>query len=88
MLIDFCGGGVTGRSPLPPYPDSRESSRVARVLFILATARMQRAAELLRTTRLGIKQVAQEVGYTSLVTFIHKVMPSAYRQASRKGVQK
>ncbi len=49
---------------------------------------MQRAAELLRTTRLGITQVAQEVGYTSLVTFIHKVMPSAYRQASRKGVQK
>ncbi len=63
-------------------------------MFILATARMQRAAELLRTTRLGIKQVAQEVGYTSVVTFdrnfkrIHKLMPSAYRLASRMPVQK
>ncbi len=60
----------------------------------LVEARMQRAAELLRTTRLGIKQIAQEVGYSRLVTFdrnfkrILKMMPSAYRQASRKSVQK
>ncbi len=59
----------------------------------LVEVRMQHAAELLRTTRLGIKQIAQKVGYASLVTFdrtfkrIHKVMPSAFRLASRKPVQ-
>jgi transcriptional regulator GlxA family with amidase domain len=30
---------------------------------------MQRAAELLRTTRVGIEQVAQAVGYPSAKTF-------------------
>lgn len=35
----------------------------------LTRVRMQRAASLLRTTRLGIEQVAQTVGYSSFATF-------------------
>ncbi len=60
----------------------------------LVEARMQRAAELLRTTRMAIRAIAREVGYPSLGTFdrnfkrIHTMMPSAYRRANRKPVQK
>lgn len=35
----------------------------------LASVRMQRAADLLRRTRLGIEQIAQAVGYPNVATF-------------------
>ncbi len=60
----------------------------------LLEVRMQRAAELLRTTRLGIKQIALEVGYANLVTFgrsfkrVHNMMPSGFRLATGSDVQK
>jgi YesN/AraC family two-component response regulator len=55
----------------------------------LTEVRMQRAADLLRTTRLGIEQIAQAAGYASIKTFdrifkrVHGLTPSEFR--SRKG---
>ncbi len=55
----------------------------------LLEARMQRAAELLRSVPLGIKEIAREVGFANLGTFnrnfkrVHHVLPSALRLVSR-----
>jgi transcriptional regulator GlxA family with amidase domain len=50
---------------------------------------MQRARKLLRTTRLGIEQIAQAVGYSSGVTFdrifkrAYGITPSEFRASRR-----
>ncbi|HYL80591.1 MAG TPA: helix-turn-helix transcriptional regulator, partial [Candidatus Acidoferrum sp.] len=54
----------------------------------LAEVRMQRAADLLRTTRLGVEQIAQAVGFARTTTFdrifkrAFRLTPSAYRQGA------
>ena len=54
----------------------------------LTEMRMQRAADLLRTTRLGIEQIAQTVGYSSFASFdrlfkrAFGITPSALRARS------
>ncbi|HSB80466.1 MAG TPA: helix-turn-helix domain-containing protein [Candidatus Methylomirabilis sp.] len=60
----------------------------------LTEVRMRRAADLLRTTRLGVEQIAQAVGYTHMTTFdrifkrAFRLTPSAYRQrAEARGAQ-
>lgn len=64
----------------------------------LTEVRMRRAGELLRTTSLGIKQIAHEVGYTSVTMFdrvfrgFFGATPSEYRADSirkpnREGVR-
>jgi YesN/AraC family two-component response regulator len=60
----------------------------------LTEVRMQRAADLLRTTRLGVEQIAQAVGYARMTTFdrIFKrafhLTPSVYRQGvERRGAR-
>ncbi len=55
----------------------------------LTEVRMQRAKTLLRTTRLGVAQIAQAVGYTSGVTFdrifkrAYGITPSEFRANRR-----
>ena len=54
----------------------------------LTEVRMRRAADLLRTTRLGVEQIAQAVGYARMTTFdrifkrAFRLSPSAYRQGA------
>jgi two-component system, response regulator YesN len=61
----------------------------------LSEVRMQRAADLLRTTRLGVEQIAQAVGYARMTTFDRifkralRRTPSEYREgAQTKGCPK